>query len=100
MSEPRRKEKGEGLNALPLFLFVIAAVSVELPELNLATAQIRAVEADELSAAKVVESIHIIAAQIVWQRDRQSAGIVDVDRKEPIPPIDLPDGSLKKLHVR
>jgi hypothetical protein len=46
---------------------VIAVVSVELAELDLAVIEVRAVEADKLSAAKVVESVHVIAAQIVRQ---------------------------------
>jgi hypothetical protein len=75
------KNKGEGLNALPLFLFVIAALSVELAELNLAATEIRAVEADKLSAAKVVEPVHVVRVQVVRQRDRQSARVVDVDRE-------------------
>jgi hypothetical protein len=73
MSEPRRKEKGEGLNALPLFLFAIAAGSVELAELNLAATQIRAVEAHDLSAPKIVEPVHVIAVQVVRKRDCQRA---------------------------
>jgi hypothetical protein len=48
-------------------LFAITAESIELAELNLAATKVRPVEADKLSAAKVVEPVHVIAAQIVRQ---------------------------------
>jgi hypothetical protein len=71
--------------------------SIELPKLNLRAVEECPVEAHEIARAQAVESVDVRVAQIVRQRNRQSAVIVDVDGEETVGAIELPYCALKAL---
>src|SRR5256885_12214557 len=73
--------------------------SIELPELNLGVVQIRPVEADEITAAKIIESVNVVRADVIGERNRQRAIVVHIAGEQAISAVNLPDSSLEKLNV-
>src|SRR5688572_9442435 len=71
---------------------------IELAKLDARVVEEHALEADAIAHAQVVERVDVRLPNVVWQRD-DDRGAVAVETKDSVRPVDLANGSLKRLHV-
>src|SRR5688572_20365453 len=71
---------------------------IELAKLDARVVEEHAVEADAIAHTQVVERVDVRLPNVVRQRD-DDRGAVAVETKDSVRPVDLANGSLKRLHV-
>src|SRR5688572_10192844 len=100
-----RVESGELSRAIPLELLTPHSPLptrprrlIELAKLDARVVEEHAVEADAIAHTQVVERVDVRLPNVVRQRD-DDRGAVAVETKDSVRPVDLANGSLKRLHV-